>query len=135
MPYTIMLLTMVAGLATPARHTAAQSTDATTSTRDSVYTEPQARRGEALFRETCVLCHLPDYFTTSMMMSWSGAPISMLFEVISTTMPQDRPGVLSPKQYADVLAYIFELNGFPAGARELPAGPDALARIIIERSN
>jgi hypothetical protein len=70
-----------------------------------------------------------------MMMSWSGAPASMLFEVISTSMPQDRPGALSAKQYADVLAYIFELNGLPAGARELPSEPERLARIIIERSN
>lgn len=122
-------------LAPAAPWLAAQSADSTTSTRNGVFTEPQARRGEAVFGETCQMCHLADYFTTTMMMSWSGAPVSMLFDVISTSMPQDRPGGLSPQQYADVLAYIFELNGFPAGTRELPANPADLARIIIERSN
>ena len=134
MPYAMLLITVVA-LAAPARPAPAQSADSSVTTRTGVYTEGQARRGEAVFAETCKLCHLPDYFTATMMMSWSGAPASMLFEVISTSMPQDRPGALSAKQYADVLAYIFELNGLPAGARELPSEPERLARIIIERSN
>lgn len=128
MPNTITILSALAVLA-------AQSGDSTASTRDGVYSEPQARRGEAVFRETCSACHLPEYFTTTMMLSWRGAPVSMLFEVLSTSMPEDRPGGLSPQQYADVLAYIFALNGLPAGRHELPSEPARLERIIIERSN
>jgi len=35
--------------------------------------------------------------------------------------------------YADVIAHILAINGFPDGQRELPAGGQALDRIIIER--
>jgi hypothetical protein len=38
-------------------------------------------------------------------------------------MPQDDPGSLTPAQYADVVAYILQINGVTPGDRELP--PDA----------
>lgn len=134
MVQTTFLLAAAVALAAPVGLAAGQSADSTLSTRDGVYSARQARRGEQVFQETCAACHLPEYFTSTMMPSWAGAPVSMLFSVISTTMPEDRPGSLASAQYADVLAYIFELNGLPAGGRELPAAPARLARIIIERS-
>ena len=47
-------------------------------------------------------------------------------------MPTDNPGRLSRGQYADILAYLFRLNGFPAGARELPNDDEGLKKIRIE---
>ena len=38
-------------------------------------------------------------------------------------MPQDSPGRLKPGEYADIVAYLLKLNGYPAGEAELP--PDA----------
>jgi hypothetical protein len=52
---------------------------------------------------------------------------------MSTTMPQDNPGSLAPQEYADILAFFFQLNGFPSGSRELPGDQDALGAIMIEK--
>ena len=76
---------------------------------------------------------MEDWFTGSLLESWAGATVEMLYELIRTTMPQDRPSSLERQQYADVLAYIFELNGLPAGQQELSADKEALRAILIEK--
>ena len=103
------------------------------STLDGVYTVEQARRGEKIVAETCGACHMQDWFVETLMQSWAGAPVGMLYELIATTMPQDSPGGLSQQQYADVLAYIFELNELPAGQKELSASKEVLGTILLER--
>ncbi len=119
---------------TLARTAAAQADPAATkSVLEGVYTEEQARRGEEITNDVCSACHMEDWFTGSLLESWAGATVEMLYELISTTMPEDRPASLERQQYADVLAYIFELNGLPAGREELSARKEALARILIER--
>ena len=75
---------------------------------------------------------MEDWFAQTVLQAWSGAPLSFLYELISTTMPEDRPGTLEPQEYADVLAYIFELNGLPPGQEELSPTKDAFDKIIIE---
>ena len=112
---------------------AAQMPDSIRSLGQGVYTEVQARRGEMVYQEVCAACHQPEVFTQTFLESWTGAPLSMLFDLDRTTMPEDRPSGLDPQQYLDVLAYIFELNGLPPGAFELRAEESSLARILIER--
>ncbi len=127
---------VVVGLLTMYAHPAAaqsRSDGRPQSTRDGVYTVEQARRGEKIVAETCGACHMQDWFMETLMQSWAGAPVSMLFELIATTMPEDRPSGLSQQQYADVLAYIFELNELPAGQEELSANQEVLGTILIER--
>lgn len=102
------------------------------STLDGVFTEEQARRGEALNQKVCGACHMPEWFTGTFMRSWSGATVGMLFDLISATMPEDRPGGLKRREYADVLAYIFELNGLPPGDEELSSRKEVLAEILIQ---
>jgi hypothetical protein len=46
-------------------------------------------------------------------------------------MPQDKPGTLSRPQTADLIAYILNVNGAPAGQVELPADVEALKMIKI----
>ncbi len=127
---------VVAGLLTMYAHpaTAQSGSDGQRqSTRDGVYTVEQARRGEKIVAETCGACHMQDWFVETLMQSWAGASVGMLYELIATTMPQDSPGGLSQQQYADVLAYIFELNELPAGEEELSADKEALRAILIEQ--
>jgi polar amino acid transport system substrate-binding protein len=50
---------------------------------------------------------------------------------MSTTMPEDNPGSLKPQQYADVVAYFLELNGYPEGKAELD--PAAIKTIKFEK--
>jgi hypothetical protein len=49
---------------------------------------------------------------------------------VSTTMPQGKPGSLTPDQYLDVIAFILDANGFKSGATDLKPG-DALKTDMI----
>ena len=44
----------------------------------------------------------------------------------------DDPGNLSTRQYADLVAYIFSTNNFPAGQKELDRDAAPLKEIRIE---
>ena len=99
---------------------------------DSVYSEAQATRGQAVFEGTCTACHDTARFTGGdFMKAWTGKSMGELFKVVSTTMPEDNPGALKPEQYADVLAYFLKLNEFPTGSEELKA--DAMNGIKIDK--
>lgn len=103
------------------------------SVRDSTYTTAQAGRGEARFKEICAGCHVASQFTgATFLRSWSGRTVYDLFYLIRTTMPFDNPGHLSRESYADVLAYVLRLNGFPAGGAELPSDEAALKQVRID---
>ncbi len=130
------LMLLVATLILTSRSLLAQQGDTAEvkSIQDGVYTEEQARRGEALNERVCANCHMQDFFIGTFLKSWSGATVGALYDLISTSMPEDRPGALKPQQYADVLAYIFELNGVPPGKEILGAKTEILRKIIIERS-
>ena len=65
------------------------------------------------------------------MMAWHNQPVAALFDVIRKKMPEDRPGALRSREYADLLAFIFELNGYPSGATKLDYKDDAMSRIRI----
>jgi mono/diheme cytochrome c family protein len=93
------------------------------------FTSPQAARGQEVFTTVCSTCHGRNEFTGPIFaITWRAEPVLSLFEHISTNMPQDRPGSLTPEQYIDVLAYILQLNGIQPGARELVPDAALLAR-------
>ena len=104
------------------------------STREGVYTVEQAERGQKIVHDICAECHMDEEFMGTFIKSWAGASVGDLFEKISTTMPEDRPGGLRARQYAQVLAYIFKLNGLPAGDVALSSTVEELREIIIEGS-
>jgi hypothetical protein len=64
--------------------------------------------------------------------SWSGKPLHTLYDVMRTTMPEDNPGSLSQQQYADLVAYLLELNGFPAGTSELAGTDESMNDVRVE---
>ena len=84
-------------------------------------------------KKLCADCHIENWFTGTFLASWNGAPVGYLYDVLSTTMPEDRPGSLTAREYVDVLAYIFELNGLPAGTNELPETKTELNRFLIKQ--
>lgn len=110
---------------------AAQQSDKTTLA--GVYTAAQARSGATVFQTVCSDCHAVVRFQDSTFLSgWRGRSVRDLFESIRTQMPQDNPGGLRRQEYADVLAYIFELNGLTPGDSALPSDDAGLRRIRIE---
>ena len=65
------------------------------------------------------------------MSNWGGLPVGKLFERIRLTMPLPNPNGLSAQAYADVVAYMFKVNTFPAGEAELVPDIAVLQRITI----
>ena len=116
--------------ASPARGAAAPP--AAGSVLDGVFTAAQAERGEQTFREACAACHDTGEFSGGRFrIGWVGRPVGELFETISTLMPEADPGSLSRAQYAAVVAYLLQLNGYPAGDADLPSNRQALGRLEI----
>lgn len=117
----------------PVAALAQQGDSATKTTLHGAYTTAQARSGAAIFKTECGDCHAAGRFQdSSFLVSWKGRPVRDLFELIRTQMPLDNPGALRRQEYADVLAYIFALNGLPAGDATLPSDDAELRRIRIE---
>ena len=109
-------------------------------TWDGVYSDAQAKRGEAVFQKSCASCHGPDLagLDTAPSLSgpefnagWNDQTAGDLAERIRTTMPADAPGSLTRPQVADVIAFIFSKDHFPAGESELPSDDAALKQIKI----
>jgi mono/diheme cytochrome c family protein len=103
-----------------------------------VYTEAQAKRGEAIYGDRCASCHAPDLsgidqapaltggdFTAE----WNDQSVNDLFERVRISMPADKPGSLERQQVADVLAFILQKNDLPPGQTELPTTAETLKEI------
>jgi mono/diheme cytochrome c family protein len=98
----------------------------------AIYSEAQARRGQSTYRRHCVACHTAAaYSGVAFRRVWGGKSPYDLWEQIRTTMPQDNPGQLKAGEYADIVAYLLRLNGYPAGAEELPAEAEKLQQLRI----
>jgi mono/diheme cytochrome c family protein len=101
---------------------------------EGVYTDAQAARGEQVFGSSCARCHSVEDFTGStFLLGWEARTALDLFRVLQMTMPEDNPGSLRRQDYADVVAYFFRANEFPAGDAELPADVEGLKLVRIEQ--
>ncbi len=105
----------------------ASSAPAPDATLAGIYSEEQAERGQGTFRSVCGECHYSREFRDDQFkFSWRRRSVADLFQHIAETMPENAPGSLSSRQYADLVAYILKLNGIPAGTEDLPTDADAL---------
>ena len=105
------------------------------------FTATQADQGQAAYRQNCQDCHgttldngefggpplKGGYFVGH----WGTANVAALYGYLSTAMPPDRPGQLSPQTYANLTAFILSNNGYAAGERELPLDPDAQQKMTL----
>lgn len=94
-------------------------------TAPGVYSDSQATRGGQWYASACAACHPgnalagPDF-----QLKWSGRTALDLFDRVRNSMPLDAPGSLSRRTYTDIIAYLMQLNGLPAGTTAL--APDTL---------
>ena len=102
-----------------------------TSTLRGVYTGDQAKRGKEAYLTYCRSCHLPSTGDT-FAKRWAGKTILDLFTYIYETMPDNNPRSVSENDDADIIGYLLQVTGMPAGSRELPVVPDSLKAIRIE---
>ena len=121
----------------------AAAQDAQRTTWDGVYSEAQAKRGEAAFVEACANCHgrtlegadmTPGLTGGGFMANWDGLTVGDLFERIRISMPADRPGTLTRQENTDIIAYILRFNQFPSGKEELPREVQVLKQILFKAS-
>lgn len=122
----LVAFALVVGWGAPA------SAQESVSTLDGVYTAEQAAAGKTTYQRACAGCHTLDWYTGDVVRAWEGGTVYGLFEVISTTMPQDNPSSLRRSEYVDVLAYILEVNGMPPGDTPLPSGRSRLNAIVFQ---
>ncbi len=108
---------------------------------DGVYTKAQSERGATVYRQECAKCHAqnlgggegsPPLVGAEFLQKWYGKTAADLYDLTRKTMPSDDPGNLSTRQYADLVAYLFAANEFPAGDKELDRDAAALKEIQIE---
>ena len=111
------------------------------SVNEGVYSEAQAKRGEAVYKEQCAACHgdnlegsgpMPPLAGKDFLANWQGKPVADVFEKTQTSMPATAPGSLSAEQTADVIAYLLNVGKYPAGAADLPPKADALKGITLD---
>ena len=117
--------------------------DGVRTTWDGVYSEAQAARGRTLYNRECASCHAasmtggemaPPLAGGEFLSNWNGLTAAELLDRMRGTMPLNKPKSLSRQTNADILAYMFSVNGFPAGSTELPIDAEVLKQIRIEAS-
>ena len=103
----------------------------------------QAKRGESVYADHCVMCHAPN-FTGSpgapplvgpeFLFNWDGMTMAALFDYVKTMMPPGEAGDLSDQDYVDALATMLKANDFPAkDGTDLPTDHDALAAMPFRK--
>ncbi len=132
-----VLLTGCAGATTPGAPAGAPAGAAgagpeTSATRAS-FTVAQAERGEDEFRGTCGECHSTGEFRgRTFLFRWRRQTAWDFFREIVTTMPEDAPGSLRDSEYADIISWVLQMNGYEAGDAELPATEVALDQFVMD---
>ena len=108
---------------------------------DGVYTEAQAKRGQALYAKECASCHgteltggesAPPLTGIAFLANWNGLTVGDLFQRMWVSMPQDDPTRMSRQQHADILAFLLGANRFPPGKTELDRQTEVLKLIRFE---
>lgn len=106
---------------------------------EGVYTQAQALRGMQVFEERCAICHGsdltggdgPELVGGTFAVNWSSRYLDRLFVKVRDRMPPDDARSTTEQEKLDILAYVLERNGFPAGTAELVPDLERLASIQI----
>jgi quinoprotein glucose dehydrogenase len=68
------------------------------------------QRGAEVFQTYCTRCHIPIELEARLRNDWYGHGGAELLQRISTTMPGENAGTLSPQQYLDVTAFVLVIG-------------------------
>src|SRR3989441_1349370 len=106
------------------------------------YTTAQAERGHSVYAEQCASCHgqnlddgpfAPSLTGLEFRTKWGQQSAEPLFTYTATRMPPNRPGSLGDARYTDLMAFILQQNGSPAGSRELLTDAESLRTMPAPR--
>src|SRR5271155_856834 len=91
------------------------------------YTAAQAANGAKAYQKTCASCHGaklqggmgPALVGRQFWLSYGGKKVSTLWSAVHTEMPMMAPGSVSARNSTDVMAFLLQKNGVPAGSTPL----------------
>jgi len=112
---------------------------------EALFTSAQAVAGKASYAQNCAKCHgasvddgnsAPPLRGAAFLGKYAGKPAADLFTYVSTKMPANSPGGLAPgslggAEYARIIAYVLQQNGFATGRKEFASEVAALASVTI----
>ena len=104
------------------------------------YTTAQATAGKATYTQSCESCHganlddgqfAPPLKGVEFRQAWFGQPAEPLFNYMSEKMPPGGRGALTDDGFLQILAYLLQQNGLPAGNTPLPTSLAALKTMLL----
>ena len=125
--------------AAAAASTAAATQAGRSTGRSPQFTAEQAAAGKAAFISSCAVCHgntladgtyAPPLAGAYFRNKWAGMTVRSFYDH-SRTMPPAAPGSLADEAYADIVAYVLEVNGSQPGDTRLSSAGDALEGMTI----
>ncbi len=123
--------TVTSGAVAPKSDGAAPKQKAARKGPPALYTEEQATKGAIAYYQNCAMCHGPSL--DGQQGGYSGPALKGadfadpsynfhvhdIFTFVAKQMPAAEPGSLPADQYVQIMAFILQQNGYPAGATEL----------------
>jgi len=93
----------------------------------ALYTQAQADSGKQKFLENCSRCHGrdlgglagPALKGANFASLASHFHVGDIFTIVSHNMPATQPGSLSQQDYVEIMAFLLQQNGYPAGSNAL----------------
>jgi mono/diheme cytochrome c family protein len=93
----------------------------------ALYTAAQAQAGAAKFIGNCQICHGnklqgrvgPALKGPNFASEKSAFSVGDVFTIVSQNMPASQPGTLPHDDYVDIMAFLLQQNGYPAGPTAL----------------
>jgi alcohol dehydrogenase (cytochrome c) len=107
---------------------------------EALFTSAQAVAGRAAYQQNCASCHgamvddgnsAPPLRGATFLSKYAGKPAADLFAYVSTKMPPGNSGSLSGSDYARIIAYVLQQNGYSTGRKEFASDSAALASVQI----
>jgi cytochrome c5 len=134
-------LTAAIGVRALAAQPSGQSPAPPKTIKDKVFTKEQAARGADLYAKSCDRCHDPakvpagkkpgpPTIGAKFLENWQDKTLGELYGTIFNTMPGDGTLILTADQSLDLVAYVLQANGFPAGETPLK-NDDVMKGIVI----
>ena len=108
-----------------------RTSDAPAAGAQAHFAQSQVEPGRKLYAADCARCH-GDHMegrTAPALRGEAFAPatgstmtVGGIYQYMTTNMPADKPGMLKPQEYADIMAYLLHANGYtPSGQALDPA--------------
>lgn len=107
---------------------------------DGVFTEEQAAAGREHYMGTCATCHentarggpgAPGLIAYTLNNKYADMPLFSYFDYMRQNMPPGQPGWFVDEEYAEIVAFLLQMHGAPAGDTALPADEEGLSAIMI----